>query len=87
MVLLVTYMSCVHVGSMCYSPFPRTCAYCHYNFTELAFTCTNWCPACKNELYLVYRASLVPRPFFAGAGKNGLGTTVRACVGYSVKSR
>ena len=28
-----------------------------------------------------------PGRFFAGEGKNGLGTTVRACVGYSVKSR
>ena len=27
--------------------------------------------------------SLVPRPFFAGEGKNGRGNTVRACVGYS----
>ena len=30
------------------------------------------------------RTVFVPRPFFAGEGKNG---TVRACVGYSVKSR
>ena len=44
----------------------------------------------RRAAYTVYGTvytSLVPRPFFAGEGKNGLGTTVRACVGYSVKSR
>ena len=41
----------------------------------------------RERLVCNHVSSLVPRPFFAGEGKNGLGTTVRACVGYSVKSR
>ena len=37
----------------------------------------------ESDLQHMQPPSLVPRPFFTGEGKNGLGTTVRACVGYS----